>query len=274
VNRNPQNKDTKIMKSTLNLTTAAVALVLFATTSIIMTPANAADRQITVNPKNFPTFTVNNDAGKPADVAITTPDQPQQKITPKAFRVDEKPATVEQASTESGNEQSKIKRTKEDSFRFRIEDKAQQAAETPVLDDEEDATASPSQRPSNLLNEQAKLVKKLRPAPAVDSEPVDSSQDATTEDTDNAADIAADQPETNDEAVANTDDEVATPEISKNKHRTYYYASKQKSYEQSHEDDASTETVYNDEQPTYQQSEVPTYYDYTGASCNHSYNGY
>ena len=246
------------MNTALNLTTAAVALVLFATSSIIMTPANAADRQITVNPKNVPTFTVNNDAEQPADVAATTPDEPQQKITPKAFRVGEKPAAVEQTSTETGNKPPKFKRTKEDSFRFRIEDKAQQAAVPPSLDDGEQEMATPAERPANLLNEQAKLVKKLPPAPVNSEEP------------DNAADIAADQPEADDDAIANTTDEVATPEVRKSKHRTYYYASKQKSYEQSHEDDASTETVYNDDQ----QSEVPTYYDYTGASCNHSYNGY
>jgi hypothetical protein len=224
VNCNLHIKDTKIMKTTLNLTTAAVALVLFATSTAMLTPANAADRQITVNPKNFPTFTVNKD--------------------------------VEQAATEPRDTPVKIKRTKEDSFRFRIEDKTQQAAAPPSLDEEEQDIATPDDRPAKLLNEQAKLIKK--PAPA------------ETDESDNAADIAEDQPEADSEAVADSNEDAATPEVRKTRHRTYYYASKQKSFEQSHQEDDSTETVYNDDQ----QSEVPTYYDYTGASCNHSYNGY
>jgi hypothetical protein len=230
------------MKTTLNLTTAAVALVLFATSAIILNPATAADRQIKVDPKNIPTSTVDTDA--------------------------EQPVSVGQVSTESGSTSPAIRRTKEDSFRFRIEDKSQQAAALPALDDEKDATPLPSERPANVLNKQAKLVKKLPPAPIDSNETVDSNQDVTNDD--NAADTAADQPETNDEAVADAPEEATMPEVGKSKHRAYYYASKQKSYEHSQVDDASTETVDND----YQQSEEPTYYDYTGASCNHSYNGY
>ncbi len=252
------------MKTHLNLTTAAVALLLFATPLVLSITAHAADRQISVNPKDFPTFTVNNDTAPGADVATTNPGAPPVKVTPKAFRVDDKPAVTEEAAIEDAKPPVKIPRKKEDSFRFRIEDRSQQAVSEPALDDGEDVALAPAERPANLLNEKIKLVKKPEPVQPDDEATTDESK---SDDSDHSAEISGDA---NEEPAADTAEAPALESVAPSKHRMYYYASKQKSYEQSHADDASVEPEYSD----YQQSSEPTYYDYSGASCNHSYNGY
>jgi hypothetical protein len=252
------------MKTHLNLTTAAVALLLFATPLVLAITARAADRQITVNPKNFPTFTVNNDSEPAADVATTAPDAPPAKVTPKAFRVDDKPVLTEDASSEDAKPPVKFPRKKEDSFRFRVEDRSQQAVAEPTQDDDEDVAPPPAARPANLLNETVKLVKKPAAIQPADEATPDA---ANTDDSDHSAEISADS---NEEPVSDTADEPAAESVAPSKHRMYYYASKQKSYEQSHADDETVDTGYGDNQ----QLSAPTYYDYSGASCNHSYNGY
>ena len=235
------------MITTLNLSTAAVALVLFATTSALSVSANAAERQISVNPKNFPTFTVNSDKEPVTDESVTAPLEPAAKVTPKAFRVDEKPVVTEEASNEETDVPKKIPRKKEDSFRFRIEDRSQQAASPSSQDDDGDVALAPVKRPATLLNDET-----------------------NSDDTDHSAEINADQNDENDEAVAETSEEPATQTVAPKKPRVYYYASKQKSYEQAHMNEVSDEPSDTD----YQHSAEPTYYDYTGSSCNHSYNGY
>ena len=65
-------KENKIMKTTLNLTTAGAALVLLATTLAIPMQANAADRQISINPRldKLKTFTVQSDDKEAAGIEV------------------------------------------------------------------------------------------------------------------------------------------------------------------------------------------------------------
>jgi hypothetical protein len=238
------------MKTTLSLT----ALALFATTLIAPMQANAADRQISVNPKlsKIQTFTVDKDEQNALEVATTTPDETEQKVTPKAFRVDDKPVVTDEASNDETTETPKPKKA----FRFRVEDQSEQAAATPTQNDDQDVATAQDDRPANQPTQEAKLVKKQRPAP------VESNDDeSTTDDTDHSADIAADT----------SDEPVAAP-VHREKHRMYYYAAKQNSYEQVQEDDAEAEPVTYSYRHHYAQSYQPSYY--AGSSCQHSYNGY
>ncbi len=275
------------MKSTLSFT----ALALLATGLIMPMQADAANRQISVKGK-IQTFTVNNDAPAGADVADATPDAPQPKVTPKFFRVNDKPASAEiadatedapqpkvtpkafrvddkpAASEEASNDDTPVIAPKKNkTFRFRVEDQSEQAAA--AVDSEDDVASSDNDRPANLLNEKVKLVKKVRPAP------VESNDDeTTTDDTDHSAEIAADAGE---DVTAEALDEPALNQPGEGKNRMYYYASKQKSYEQVQEDDYAqaepvTYSYRHNYVPSYRHSYVSNYY--TGSSCHHSYNGY
>jgi hypothetical protein len=253
------------MKTTLNLTTAAVALVLFATSATLSQQASAADRQITVNPKNF-TFTVNDDADKPADVAETEPGgQPKEKKPLKpVFKVPDESDLKQDASSQQDDESPAIPPKKKGASKFKVETQSEQAASPPdEQDDDEDVATSPAPPPAKLLNETAKLVKK--PAAA----PVENDDEATSDDTDQGADVADDKQEAVEGDVADTAEDVEAAPVESKKPRIYYYASKQKSYEKTHSDEADSE-AYGHSVPTYE----PTYYDYSGASCHNSYTGY
>ncbi len=255
------------MKTSLNLTTATVALVLFATTSSFQ--ATAADRQITVNPKDFPTFTVNKDTDKPADVAQTEPGgQPKEKKPLKpVFKVKDAAPAVEQASSQQDDDTPAITPEKKGAKSFKVEPASEQAATTPdAEDDDEEVATSPAPRPAKLLNDQAKLVKK--PAKA----PVEADEEATADETEQDDAIAADKPEATNDDVADTAEEPEAAPVKRKKPRTYYYASKQKSYEKIHGDDdeVELEPAYSGHQQSYQ----PTYYDYSGANCHQNYSGY
>jgi hypothetical protein len=180
-------------------------------------------------------------------------------VTPKAFRVDDKPVVTD-ASNDETTETPKPKKA----FRFRVEDQSEQAAATPTQDDDQDVATSQDDHPVNQPTQEVKLVKKQRPAP------VESNDDeATTDDTDHSADIAAD---TSDDVNADRSDEPVAAPVHREKHRIYYYAAKQNSYEQVQEDDAEAEPVTYSYRHHYAQSYQPSYY--AGSYCQHSYNGY
>jgi hypothetical protein len=245
------------MKTTLNLTTAVVALSLFATASILSTAAEAADREISVNPKNFPTFTVNKDNEAPAEVATKAPDEAPQAVKPKAFTVNEKPEAKEDVAADQAKPRPRVLREKPNARP--VDDNVELAGTKPIIDDEQDAS------PANPLDENAKLIKKQPPEQGAPDD------EATTDDGDHADEIAADKNQPDGADVADTTEEPVTEPIAPRKPRTYYYAAKQKSYEQSHEhDDVMVEPVAD----SYQHSDMPTYYDYSGASCHHDYEGY
>jgi hypothetical protein len=283
------NQGTAIMKTSLSFT----ALALLATGLIMPMQADAANRQISVNSK-LQSFTVNNDAPAGADVADATPTAPKSKVTPKFFRVNDKPAGADIADTTADAPQPKVRPKffrvddkpaaseeasnddtpvitpkKKNTFRFRVEDKSEQAATAPAEVGDDDVASSDSERPANLLNEKVKLVKKVRPAPVENND-----DEATTDDTDHSAEIAADAGE---DVTAEASDEPAVKQPGEGKNRMYYYASKQKSYEQIQDDD------YAEAEPatySYRQEYVPSYRhsyvsnDYAGSSCHQSYNGY
>jgi hypothetical protein len=257
------------MKNTLSLT----ALALLATALLAPMNANAADRQITVNPKKFPSFTVNRDEAPGVDVAEAAPAEKPIKVSPKAFRVDDKPVqeandtpkfkpkkqkpvqfkvedrpgVIEQASDDAPRFTPKPKNK---TLRFRVEDQNDQAAAEPTRDDENEVAATDNDRPVNLLNEKVKLIKKVKPAPVEADE-----EEATTDDTDHSADIAADTGE----------EEAVEAPVKRKAPRLYYYASKQKTYE-AHQD-------YNFETPAYEEDMHQDNYSYqdsgyTGSSCH------
>jgi hypothetical protein len=251
-------KETMIMKTTLSFT----ALALFTTSLLLPMQASAADRQISVNPKltKIEKFTVNKDEQQAVDVATTAPDEPKQKVTPKAFRVDDNPVVTDEASNDETSDTPKPKKA----FRFRVEDQSEQAAATPTQDDDEEVASSQDDRPANLPTQEVKLVKKQRPAPVESND-----EEATTDDTDHSADIAAD---TNDDVNADTSEEPVAAPVGREKHRMYYYASKQNAYDQTQDDYTEAEPVTYSYSHRYVQSYQPRYY--AGSSCRHSYNGY
>jgi hypothetical protein len=249
-------KENKIMKTTLNLTTAGAALVLFASTLVMPMQANAADRQISINPRldKIKTFTVQTDDKETAgvDLASTSPEIPTKPVKTQEFRVnDDDTAEVEQVKPPSQPKQPNSKR-------FKVDDSSEQAAQEPVVQqptfDNEDADEPPvSSRPAKILTQ------KVKPAPVETEEGSD-----VTEEVDNEV-IAADQPEATAEAA--TDDEAAMQkeyaELLRQKHEILL-----KRAHQQYQDDGSYQDSY---QPTYQQSYQT---NYEGASCEHNNNGY
>ena len=242
------------MKTTLSLT----ALGLLATSLLLPMQASAADRQISVNPKpsKIQTFTVENDDQQAVDVAATETDKAQQKVTPKAFRVDDKPVVTEEAANEDATDTPEIAPPKKKAFRFRVEDQSEQAAATPSQEEDQDVAVSEDDRPAKLLNEKVKLVKKQRPAPIENND-----DEATADETDHSAEIAGD-----------TSDETVDAPVVRQKHRMYYYAKKQNSYEQAQDDYSEPEPVTYSYRHHNIESYQPRYY--AGSSCRNSYNGY
>lgn len=243
------------MKTNLSLT----VLALFATSLMLPMQANAAERQISVNPKlsKIQSFTVDKDEQQAVEVAATNPDEPRQKVTPKAFRVDEKPVVIEEASDETNVDAPKLKPRKKNTLRFRVEDQSEQASAAPTQDDDQDVASSQEDRPAILLKDRVKLSKN---APAVTED------EPTTDDADHSADIAADTSAPEEETLADTTEEPVAEPVIRNKHRVYYYASKQKFYDQYQQDDyASAQSSYVQDDYAYQQA-------YTGSSCHQNNN--
>ena len=261
------------MNRTLSLTTASAALVLFATSLLSPMQANAADRQISVNPNlaKLKTFTVDTrNEDKAVEVANTTPEAPKNT---KRFRVETE--ETEQAVTEP---QQKPKNTK----RFRVEtEETEQAATEPKLTpknvkpkafrvdteeneevalapelkkkqpkvkefrvDEESGevadTPTPSDDEDNASTDEDRPVNTLnkKKAPVV----ADDEQDATS-DEDKEEAIAADSPETNaqaddEEAVAEADEDDGEPTILKKfkPGKKVRYVVKHNTYYQNQED--------------------------------------
>ncbi len=248
------------MKTTLNLTTAGAALVLFASTLVMPMQANAADRQISINPRldKIKTFTVQTD-DKPAagvEVASTSEEKPSRPGKIQEFRVnDDDIAEVEPVKPPSQPKQPNTKR-------FKVEDSSEQAAQEPTVqqptfDDEDAEEPADVSRPAKLLT------KKVKPAP-VDAEEGSDVTDQVTEEAKNEA-IASDQPEETAEAA--TDDDAALQqeyaELLRQKHEILL-----KRAHQQYQDDGSYQDSY---QPTYQQSYQT---NYEGSSCHNNNNGY
>jgi hypothetical protein len=167
------------MKTTLSFT----ALALLATALILPMQASAADRQISINPK-VKTFSVQTTPEVQAeDVAEAAPSEPQKKVVPKFFRVNDQPTATEVASSEDPKPPTKRVKTQE----FRVDDTSEQAAAAPTQDEADDVATTETDRPANQLNEKVKLVKKV-PAQIEDT----SSEEATADTSD----------ETDDEQVA------------------------------------------------------------------------
>jgi hypothetical protein len=298
------------MKTTLSL----AALALFATSLALPMQASAADRQISVNGKKLQTFTVNNSADdtvavaddngnvapkaadaapaqnlefsvknddQPAEfkvgndeeavvkVAEIAPDEPVAKIKPKAFRVQEKPTVIEDASNEDNSDTPQVKPNKTQEFRVSVEDEPEQAA--PSQNGEDDVASSETEAPASQLNDSVQSSKKLRPAPVESND-----EEATSDETDHSADIAADTDEQ--PAVEEAEEPVASPTV-RHKYQTYYYHAKQAAYENTQDDYAEAEPVTyqyrHNYAPSYRQSYVQSYQPryYARSSC-HQNTGY
>ncbi len=234
--------------------------------------AKPADAPIRVSPKAFrvdeaPVQVTNEGAGakpkkqRPAkfkvedsfaveEASIETPKLQPRKQKQLRFKVEDRPAVIEEASNETPVFTPKPK--KNTTFKFQVKDEDEQAAvETPALEDTNDVAETETDAPANLLNEKVKLVKKVKPAP------VETEEEATTEDSDEGADIAAD---TSDEEAVETPVKRKAPKL-------YYYASKQKTHE-AHQDYEFEVPAYNEDM--HQDNDSYNYQDsaYTGSSCN------
>jgi hypothetical protein len=223
------------MKTTLSLSAAALALV--ATALILPMQAQAADRQISVNQKKFPTFTV--DDSSQADVTnTTTAEATPPKIGVKEFRVNDdevkpRPAAVDEQDTAQDEPAPQPKKQK--TLRFKVQDQSQQALSTAAQDEADDVAEAPAEQPSNLLSGKVKLVKK----PRVENN--DEQEDASE-------DVAADT----------TDKEEAT-----DPNELRYYVLKKKHHVQYQEEESYQPTTYNYQEPSY-----------IGYSCHNNNNGY
>jgi hypothetical protein len=214
-------------------------------------------------------FKVGNDEEAVVKVAEVTPDEPVAKIKPKAFRVQEKQAVVEDASNEDNSDTPQIKPNKTQEFRVSVQDEPEQAA--PSQDGEDEVASSETERPASQFKDRVKPTKKLRPAPVESND-----EEATTDDTDHSADIAADTSE--EPAVEETEEPVAAPTV-RHKYQTYYYHAKQAAYENTQDDYAEAEPVTyqyrHNYTPSYRQSYVQSYQPryYARSSC-HQNNSY
>lgn len=213
-------------------------------------------------------FKVGNDEQAGVKVAEVTPEAPVAKVKPKAFRVQEKPAVIEDASNEDNSNTTQIKPNKAQEFRVSVEDEPEQAA--PSQDGEDEVASSETEAPASQLKEAVKPTKKLRPAPVESNE-----DEATTDDTDHSADIAADSNE--EPAVEETEEAVAVPVV-RHKYQTYYYHAKQAAYENTQDDYADAEpvtyTYRHTYAPSYRQSYVQSYQPryYARSSCHQNNN--
>jgi hypothetical protein len=230
------------MKKTFSLS----ALALIATALILPMQAQAADRQISVKQKKFPTFTV--DDSSQLDSANTNTDIAEAKppkIGVKEFRVNDEevkpqPATVD--DQDIAQEESAPTPKKKKTLRFKVQDQPEQALSTPAQDEADDVAEAPAEQPSNLLNEKVKLVKK----PRVESN--DEQEDAAAPVDDTSEDVAADT----------TDTEEAT-----DPNELRYYKLKKKHYAVQYQTEESYQpTTYNYQEPSD-----------SGYSC-HNNNGY
>jgi hypothetical protein len=156
------------------------------------------------------------------------------------------------------------------SQQFTVPGEQEQFSVEPNSDAQGELAPEQTERPLQLLSEKPKATKKFRPAP------IEPNDEQALDDTDQSAAINDDQPDTSapvDEAFAETPEEPAFEPVVREKHRMYYYASKQKSYDKVQQDDyAETEPVTYSYRHHYVQSYQPRYY--AGSSCHHSYNGY
>ena len=232
------------MKTTLSLSAAALALI--ATALILPMQAQAADRQISVKQKKFPTFTVD-DSSKLDNAKTDTAEASPPKIGVKEFRVNDDEVKPQPAA---GNDQDTAevepapKPKKQKTLRFKVKDQTEQALSTPAQDEAEDVAEAPAEQPSNLLNEKVKLVKK----PRVESNDEQEEEAAAPAD-DTSEDVAADTTET-EEA---TDPNELRYYVLKKKHHNVQYQTEE-NYEP---------TTYNYQEPSY-----------TGYSCHNNSNGY
>jgi hypothetical protein len=231
------------MKTTLSFT----ALALLATSLIMPMQASAADRQITVNSK-IQSFSVEKTADtQDVEVADVAPTEPQKKVSPRFFRVNDQPEATQVSSNDDNNNEPKFTPKKKKSFRFQVEKPAPQSAAIPAEDDDSEVASSEDDRPANLLNEKVKLVKKA-PAPQIEDDA------AINEDSDNEA-IAADQPKTaapaEDAETESDDDALVAQMVAEVKRRKHHVV---------------VEDNYQYDDAGYEQS-------YSGSSC-HNTNSY
>lgn len=230
------------MKTTLSLSAAALALI--ATALILPMQAQAADRQISVKQKKFPTFTVD-DSSQQDNGNTDTAEANPPKIGVKEFRVNDdevKPQPAAVDDQDIAQEEPAPKPKKQKTLRFKVKDQSEQALSTPAQDEADDVAEAPAEQPSNLLNEKVKLVKK----PRIESN--DEQEEAAAPADDTSEDVAADTTET-EEA---TDPNELRYYVLKKKHHAVQY---------------QTEESYQPTTYTYQEP------SYTGYSC-HNNNGY
>jgi hypothetical protein len=221
------------MKTTLSLS----ALALIATALILPIQAQAADRQISVNEKKFPTLTADDSGqlGKLGDTAEAAPidvtedatasDDVQPTPRPKKPKT-QRFEVPETADAEPVRPPKKVK-----PFKFEVPEQPEQAQSNPAQDEADDVAEVPTEQPSNLRNERVKLLKTPRPQITDDQQ---------------SEDIA-----------------VGTEEANDPNELRYYVLNKKKHYVQYQDEEAYQPTTY-----TYQEP------GYNAAPCHKSYNGY
>jgi hypothetical protein len=229
------------MKTTLSLSAAALALI--ATALILPMQAQAADRQISVKQKKFPTFTVD-DSGQLDNANTDTAEATPPKVKVQEFRVNDdevKPLPASGNDQDTADVEAAPQPKKQKTLRFKVKDQSEQALSTPAQDEADDVAEAPADQPSNLLNEKVKLVKKPR-----------------VESNDEQEEAAAPVDDANDDVAADTTDtEEAT-----DPNELRYYVLKKKHHVQYQEEESYQPTTYNYQEPSY-----------TGYSC-HNNNGY
>ncbi len=294
------------MKTTLNLTTAGAALVLFASTLVMPMQANAADRQISVKPRldKIKSFTVKSDdkAAAAIEVASTSRDKAQP-----TFDVDDQPAvnvndgTQEQANNDRATppKPPKVLNTK----KFTVPAERDEAVVPSTGTTQEfrvpndNADADPAEQPNQqdrpvrfkfeVKNESTQAAQEPKfddedteepinlPPPAkkltqkVKPAPVETEEgsDVTDQVSEEAKNEAISADQPEATAEAATDDDAALQQEYAELLRQKHEILLKRAHQQ-YQDDGSYQDSY---QPTYQQSYQT---NYEGASCEQNNNGY